>query len=208
MCSGMRSEAGVNAARSPRRGISSVEEGRERVSGLRRPFVGFGRRVSADRDDQCMPQASVHVILASRRIPKQHRTARQPPFPTKRARIMHQTATGIAQAGFCTGARGCRSFRKPPLLCSRTVRSYASHEGASSTSRRRQITVTSDDGRINWGDLSAREKAARTTQQSFNFLIIVAGALGTVGTTFPAHERRSCLLGCCGIFSSTRCVQF
>jgi import inner membrane translocase subunit TIM21 len=47
------------------------------------------------------------------------------------------------------------------------------------TPSRRAVTVTSDDGRINWGDLSAREKAARTTQQSFNFLVIAAGVLMT-----------------------------
>ncbi|KKZ63798.1 hypothetical protein EMCG_01902 [[Emmonsia] crescens] len=48
---------------------------------------------------------------------------------------------------------------------------------------RKQITVTSDDGRVRWGELSKREKAARATQQSANFLIIVIGAVMT-GTVF------------------------
>ena len=38
----------------------------------------------------------------------------------------------------------------------------------------------SDDGRVQWGDLSRGEKVARTTQQSFNFLIVLAGAVLTV----------------------------
>ncbi|OAX84706.1 hypothetical protein ACJ72_00927 [Emergomyces africanus] len=48
---------------------------------------------------------------------------------------------------------------------------------------RKQITVTSDDGRVHWGELSTKEKAARATQQSANFLIIVIGAVMT-GTVF------------------------
>jgi hypothetical protein len=61
-----------------------------------------------------------------------------------------------------------------PLLC----RHYATQHA---TSNRRQVTVANDDGRVNWSDLSTREKAARTTQQSFNFMIIVVGVLATVG---------------------------
>ena len=52
--------------------------------------------------------------------------------------------------------------------------------GRAATPSRRAITVTTDDGRIDWGDLSTGEKAARTTQQSFNFLLVAAGAAGTV----------------------------
>ncbi|PGH16737.1 hypothetical protein AJ79_01610 [Helicocarpus griseus UAMH5409] len=44
---------------------------------------------------------------------------------------------------------------------------------------RKQVTIASDDGRIRWGELSKREKAARATQQSGNFLIIVIGAVMT-----------------------------
>lgn len=63
-------------------------------------------------------------------------------------------------------------------------RLYATHSslGASSKSStsRRQVTVANDDGHVRWGDLTTGEKAARSTQQSFNFLVIVAGVLATV----------------------------
>jgi import inner membrane translocase subunit TIM21 len=48
------------------------------------------------------------------------------------------------------------------------------------SSRKKSITVLSDDGRVQWGDLSRGEKVARTTQQSFNFIIVLAGAVLTV----------------------------
>ncbi|KMU78329.1 import inner membrane translocase subunit tim-21 [Coccidioides immitis RMSCC 3703] len=47
--------------------------------------------------------------------------------------------------------------------------------------KRKQITVASDDGRVRWGELSGREKAARATQQSVNFLVILVGAVMTGG---------------------------
>ena len=62
-------------------------------------------------------------------------------------------------------------------------RAYAtqSNLGSSSkTSSRRAVTVTSDDGRYDWGELSTGEKAARTTQQTFNLLLVAAGLGGTV----------------------------
>lgn len=59
---------------------------------------------------------------------------------------------------------------------------------------RRAITVTSDDGRYNWSDLSTGEKAARGTQQTFNFLLVCAGLIGTVRrktsqTVYITHRR-------------------
>lgn len=48
------------------------------------------------------------------------------------------------------------------------------------TSSRKQVTIGNDDGRVPWGQLSTREKAARTTQQTFNFGVILAGAIGLV----------------------------
>ncbi|KAI9656093.1 MAG: mitochondrial import inner membrane translocase subunit tim21 [Trizodia sp. TS-e1964] len=49
---------------------------------------------------------------------------------------------------------------------------------------RRQITVTNDDGRIRWGELTMREKAARSTQQSVNVATIIVGFVltGAVAT--------------------------
>lgn len=53
---------------------------------------------------------------------------------------------------------------------------------------RRAITVTTDDGRYNWSELSTSEKAARTTQQSFNFLLVTAGAIGTIAVSYFLYQ--------------------
>lgn len=68
---------------------------------------------------------------------------------------------------------------------SHTTRLYATQSDIGSgpkspLSRKKSITVLSDDGRVQWGDLSRGEKVARTTQQSFNFIIVLAGAVLTV----------------------------
>lgn len=46
---------------------------------------------------------------------------------------------------------------------------------------RRAVTVVSDTGRVPWQQLSIGEKAARTTQQSFNLLIVLLGIVATGG---------------------------
>ncbi|KAF2734564.1 import inner membrane translocase subunit tim-21, mitochondrial [Polyplosphaeria fusca] len=43
----------------------------------------------------------------------------------------------------------------------------------------RKVTVVNDDGRVRWSELSVGEKAARTTQQSFNLAIVAVGVLAT-----------------------------
>jgi import inner membrane translocase subunit TIM21 len=48
------------------------------------------------------------------------------------------------------------------------------------TKRRKGVTVLNDDGRVAWGELSGKEKVARTTQQTFNFSMIILGAVLTV----------------------------
>lgn len=68
-----------------------------------------------------------------------------------------------------------------PLLAARL---YATQTGLGTTGtsprpRRRAVTALNDDGSVPWGDLSAGEKAARTTQQSFNFGLILLGAVLT-----------------------------
>lgn len=72
-------------------------------------------------------------------------------------------------------AAPCKLKSTPNLL----FRSYATPNSQSGPPRR-QVTVANDDGRVNWSELSAREKAARTTQQSFNLLIIAVGVVMTV----------------------------
>ena len=53
--------------------------------------------------------------------------------------------------------------------------------GSAKTSSRKQVTVRNDDGRVHWNDLTAGEKAARTTQQTFNLGVILLGLGMTVG---------------------------
>lgn len=50
----------------------------------------------------------------------------------------------------------------------------------STTPKRRNVTVLSDDGRYEWGELSGKEKVSRATQQSVNFVVVLAGAVLTV----------------------------
>ncbi len=52
--------------------------------------------------------------------------------------------------------------------------------GGAKTSSRKQVTIRNDDGRVQWRDLTVGEKAARTTQQTFNFGIILVGLGMTV----------------------------
>ncbi|KAI4095439.1 MAG: hypothetical protein L6R37_007079 [Teloschistes peruensis] len=71
-------------------------------------------------------------------------------------------------------------------------RSYATQhtlgQGSSPISSRKQITVTNDDGRVDWRDLSVKEKAARTTQQTFNLGIILTGLVMTGGCAYFLYK--------------------
>ncbi|SPN98580.1 related to Mitochondrial import inner membrane translocase subunit TIM21 [Cephalotrichum gorgonifer] len=73
---------------------------------------------------------------------------------------------------------------RPALLHVLLQRRYATETSLGKTSspkpRRRSVTPFNDDGRVAWSDLSAGEKTARATQQSFNFGLILAG-LGLTG---------------------------
>lgn len=79
------------------------------------------------------------------------------------------------------------------LRGSLAARLYATQTslGASSPTpqpRRKAVTPFNDNGRVPWGDLSAGEKVARTTQQTFNFSAIVLGAILTVSV--PSDGRQ------------------
>lgn len=65
---------------------------------------------------------------------------------------------------------------------------------------RKQVTVGNDDGRVPWGQLSPGEKVARTTQQTFNLGVILAGAVGLV--------RRHLLLASCNIDLDQAAVSY
>lgn len=65
-------------------------------------------------------------------------------------------------------------------------RQYATAISTGSTPRttRNAVGVISDNGRVPWKDLSVGEKAARTTQQTFNGSIILAGAVMSCGVAY------------------------
>ncbi|KAL8819201.1 MAG: hypothetical protein Q9191_007782 [Dirinaria sp. TL-2023a] len=62
------------------------------------------------------------------------------------------------------------------------LRTYASQ--TSTGASRKQVTLANDDGRVQWQDLSRREKAARTTQQTFNFGLVITGIIMTGGVVY------------------------
>ncbi|GAM90255.1 hypothetical protein ANO11243_082970 [Dothideomycetidae sp. 11243] len=65
-----------------------------------------------------------------------------------------------------------------------TTSSSSTSSSASSGSQRKAITLTSDTGRIPWGSLSTGEKAVRSTQQTFNFALVLVGIGLTVGVGY------------------------
>lgn len=72
---------------------------------------------------------------------------------------------------------------RPQAFCQLAqVRAYATHKDTPNkpSAHRRQITLTQDDGRVRWAELSPREKFTRGTQQSLNFSMVVVGAILTV----------------------------
>lgn len=62
---------------------------------------------------------------------------------------------------------------------------YATQSGlgtaSSPAARRRAVTPLNDDGFVPWKELSGTEKAARATQQSYNFGMVLIGLILTVG---------------------------
>ncbi|KAH8659268.1 TIM21-domain-containing protein [Tricladium varicosporioides] len=90
-------------------------------------------------------------------------------------------------------SRATHILRFPPAL--RPIiaaRLYATQTGLGTSNatpqrRRKAVTAFNDDGRVAWGDLSAREKAARTTQQTFNFGMIIIGAILTTGVVYVMY---------------------
>ncbi|KAJ5176154.1 L-galactonate dehydratase [Penicillium canariense] len=76
--------------------------------------------------------------------------------------------------------RASIALRPPPR--SEITRLYATQTDP--RPKRRNVTVLSDDGRYEWGELSGREKVSRATQQSFNFVVVVAGAILTGGVFY------------------------
>ncbi|KAK4499018.1 hypothetical protein PRZ48_009530 [Zasmidium cellare] len=71
---------------------------------------------------------------------------------------------------------GSRPATTPPQTRTATTSSLPHN---STTSRRKAVTVINDTGRVPWTNLSPGEKAARATQQTFNFGIVALGVVVT-----------------------------
>lgn len=90
------------------------------------------------------------------------------------------TMTILMRPSLVTKARSPYSLlRRSKLLRSALQRRYATHNTVSSG--RKAITLAGDDGRVPWRELSVGEKVIRSTQQSFNFSIIIVGIIATAG---------------------------
>ncbi|TKX27624.1 mitochondrial import inner membrane translocase subunit tim21 [Elsinoe australis] len=63
----------------------------------------------------------------------------------------------------------------------------ASTSSSPNTSNRKSISLTTDTGRIPWSSLTIREKAVRSTQQSFNFLLVLVGIGLTAGVSYVLY---------------------
>ncbi|KAL8992275.1 MAG: hypothetical protein Q9169_007228 [Polycauliona sp. 2 TL-2023] len=82
------------------------------------------------------------------------------------------------------------------LTCARRYPAHKSRRGYATQdtlgrlpkASRKQITVVNDDGRVKWKELSVGEKAARTTQQTFNFGIILTGLVMTGGCAYFLYK--------------------
>ncbi|CAM1511526.1 Fc.00g090390.m01.CDS01 [Cosmosporella sp. VM-42] len=76
----------------------------------------------------------------------------------------------------------------PAIRCLLLPRHYSTKNKLGTTPatgpRRRTVTPFNDDGFVPWNQLSAGEKAARATQQSFNFGMILVGLVLTGGVAY------------------------
>lgn len=77
---------------------------------------------------------------------------------------------------------GLRPALVPPTpLHARLATSSSLPKEPLPSSRKRAVTVLNDTGRVPWESLSIGEKAARTTQQTFNFGLVLLGLGATIG---------------------------
>ena len=68
--------------------------------------------------------------------------------------------------------------------------SIKASNSATKSPPRKQVTVLNDDGRVRWTQLTAGEKVARATQQSFNAMIVLVGVLATVCTLLAETDEQ------------------
>src|SRR6266536_310897 len=107
-----------------------------------------------------------------------------PPNAVSRAIMAACSQITVRKLHFILEPTRCLRSRASLLPRARLYATQSSLGGSNGPSRK-QITVTTDDGRVRWADLSTREKAARTTQQSINFIVVITGVVMTVGLPHP-----------------------
>ncbi|KAL7963364.1 TIM21 domain-containing protein [Trichoderma compactum] len=95
---------------------------------------------------------------------------------------MMKPTTSVPAIRLATNSAIAQSAR--PLF----VRHFASPTGLGTTAtpkaRRRSVTPFNDTGFVPWNELSAAEKAARATQQSYNFGMVIVGLVCTGGVGY------------------------
>ena len=92
-------------------------------------------------------------------------------------RLRAAVAAEVLQENFSNRSLG---RQRGPFAIRRQYATSNTLTGTKEPSVRKQVTVSNDDGRVPWGQLSPGEKVARTTQQTFNLGVILAGAVGLV----------------------------
>ena len=80
---------------------------------------------------------------------------------------------------FTAGLRPALST--PPLPRNIRPATQTSLPNSAPSTRRRAVTVVNDTGRVPWQNLTLGEKAARTTQQTFNVGLVLLGLTATLG---------------------------
>lgn len=103
----------------------------------------------------------------------------------------------------------CPATTRPFLL----TRFYATQHGLGATahgssSRKRTVTPFNDDGFVPWSELSTSEKAARATQQSVNFGMIIVGFVLTASLPLRLEFRHllTATLERCCVLPVDRCI--
>lgn len=93
--------------------------------------------------------------------------------------MKHATLALAARPASCLTAPAATTATTITTIRPLLHRFYATQTGLGKSQspgpRRRGVTPFNDDGRVPWTQLSKGEKAARATQQSFNFGLILAG---------------------------------
>ncbi|KAM7220952.1 TIM21 domain containing protein [Rhypophila decipiens] len=99
-------------------------------------------------------------------------------------------APGLLRPTTATGTATIRATSKTLNLAAAARKAPgARHYATSNTeSKRRAVTPFNDDGHVPWSNLSAAEKTARATQQTFNFGMVIVGLVLTGGVGYLFYQ--------------------